>query len=93
MKASIALAILIVALGTGIGWRDQRKLSLAWELHEKLTSRTSSSHSAGGGPAPSSSKHRERRKPEVRAKFVNFVEQENRVNSSRLLHHLDDLAR
>ena len=70
MKASIALAVLILALGTGIGWRDQRKLSRARELHEKLTNGTSSSSSAQDGPAPTSSKHRERRKPEVRARFV-----------------------
>ena len=70
MKASIALAILIVALGTGIGWRDQHRLSRARELHEKLTNGTSARSPAEDSPTSSSSKHRERRKPEVRAKFV-----------------------
>lgn len=70
MKTSIALAVLILALGTGIGSRDQHRLSRARELHEKLTNGTSARSPAEDSPTSSSSKHREQRKPEVRAKFV-----------------------
>jgi hypothetical protein len=70
MKASIALTVLILALGASIGWRDRQQVSAARELHEKLTREAEASGFSREGESTTAFKPRKRRKPEVRARFV-----------------------
>ena len=70
MKASIALTLLILALGAGIGWRDRQQVSAARELHEKLTREAAASGLSREEEPSTAFKPRLRRKPEVRARFV-----------------------
>jgi DNA-directed RNA polymerase subunit F len=68
MKTSFTIAAIILALGMSFVWRDHQRLLAARALHENSTKEAGLS-SDGGSYFPALTR-RERRKPDVRAKFV-----------------------
>jgi len=68
MKTSFTIAAIILALGMSFVWSDHQRLLAARALHENSTKEAGLS-SDGGSYFPALTR-RERRKPDVRAKFV-----------------------